>query len=31
MIAAEGLDIAGNDAEKLLEAAKKKAVQAALK
>ena len=31
VIAAEGLDIAGNDAEKLLEAAKKKAVQAALK
>ena len=31
VIAAEGLDIAGNDAEKLLEAAKKKAAQAALK
>lgn len=31
VIAAEGLDIAGNDAEKLLEAAKEKAAQAALK
>ena len=31
VIAAEGLDIAGNDAEKLLEAAKKKVAQAALK